>query len=495
MGDKLITTNELCLAFHGKIGYSLLIMKKVDMFIEKYHMLEHGDRVIAGISGGADSVCLLFVLLEIREKLGIEIISVHVNHGIRGDSAKKDEQFVQALCREYQVEYIVYHENVESIAKKRKQSVEEAGRFVRREAFEKTCFLYGGTKIAMAHHQNDNAETLLMNLARGTGLKGLGGIQPVAGRMIRPLLCLSRKEIEEYVEAIGCGFCQDETNDEDEYTRNRLRHQVVPILEEQVNSQTVRHMNETMGQIRVLQDYMEIQTAEAYRNCVTELHNKAIGIKTEEYEKQHQALKGLLIQRVLSKLAGAERDITSTHVEAISELFYRQTGKSRNLPYGIVASREYDQVVLRKNQGQVVEQWQPNRLNVPGILHIPEANLSICCTIQEKAEDFSIKHVPQKPYTKWFDYDIIKGNLFVRARKSGDSIVIDKAGKRQKLKSYFVNEKIPSADRNLIPLIADDEQIIWILGYRMSSAYQVSEKTRQILEIKVTEGKNDVREN
>lgn len=475
-------------------------MKKVDMYIEKYHMLTGKDRVIAGISGGADSVCLLFVLLGLRERLGMDFVAVHVNHGIRGEHAYRDERFVEQLCKKYSVPYEVYHENVESFAKKRKQSVEEAGRTVRREAFEKALVLHGGTKIAMAHHQNDNAETLLLNLSRGTGLKGLGGIRPVAGNIIRPLLCLSRKEIEAYVDGLGCGFCQDETNDGDEYTRNRLRHQVIPFLEQQVNRQAVRHMNETMEQICLLQDYMENQVAAAYERTVEEYPDGSLGIKTAEYDKLHPTVGGLLLREALSKIAGGERDITAAHIEAMSQLFKKQTGRSRNLPYCVVAFRDYDKVILRKKRiekgaDQEENGFCPMKLQIPGITKVPGMDLTISCRIWEKNNGFSMEDVPQKTYTKWFDYDIIKDSLIIRPRQSGDSIAIDKAGKRQKIKSFYINEKIPSASRGLIPLVADGRQILWILGYRMSSAYQVTKQTHRILEINVTEEKEHVRDN
>lgn len=471
------------------------MMKKAQTFIEKYHMLKNGDRVIAGISGGADSVCLLFVLLELRKTYDIDVVAVHVNHGIRGETAERDEKFVQELCRIHNIRCEVYHENAELTAKKRKQSLEEAGREIRREAFVQTLERYGGTRIAMAHHQNDNAETLLMNLVRGTGLKGLGGIQPVAGNIIRPLLGLSRKEIEVYVGEIGCGFCQDETNAQDVYTRNRLRHQVIPVLEEKVNPQAVRHMNEAMEQILGIQDYMCEQTESAYVACVTELPQGAVRIIKAEYDSLHGVLKGLLIRKCLAKEAGSERNITFSHIEAVRELFDKQCGRSRNLPYSVRAIRDYDGVVMTKAPPLQTKGFPAVTLEVPGITRIPKLNLTICCRILKKPEDFSVKHVPQKAYTKWFDYDIIKGRLFLRCRQSGDDIVIDKGGGRQKLKAYFINKKIPREKRDGIGLLADEEQILWVVGYRMSNAFQITGQTRRILEIKVTEEKGDGRKN
>ena len=162
----------------------------MEKFIRKHGMIGKGDVVIAGVSGGADSVCLLFVLCALRETLGFRVKTCHVNHGLRGAEADEDEEYVRRLCRELEVPCRFFHENVELIAAKRKQSPEEAGRMVRREAFLAMCREDGGTKIATAHHRDDNAETVLLNMARGTGLKGLGGIRPMAGRWIRPLLSL-----------------------------------------------------------------------------------------------------------------------------------------------------------------------------------------------------------------------------------------------------------------------------------------------------------------
>ncbi|MGC4018721.1 MAG: tRNA lysidine(34) synthetase TilS [Muricomes sp.] len=366
---------------------------------------------------------------------------------------------------------------------------------VRRESFEKTFEKYQGTKIAVAHHQNDNAETLLMNLARGTGLKGLGGIRPVNKNIIRPLLCLNRSEIEKYLQEKGCTYCEDETNEEDAYTRNRLRHFVIPVLEEQVNCQAVRHMNETMEHIRQVWDYMEMQTERAYQSCVSEAPGGNMIIKEAEFHRQPEVLQGLLVRTCLARAAGSERNITMTHVEAVAELFCRQPGRSLNLPYSLKAVRNYEGVVLKKAEKPREEGFCPRELKIPGITVIPELNLKICCNILEKPGDFSVKHVPQKAYTKWFDYDIIEGSLIVRTRHSKDSIVIDRAGRSQKIKSYFINEKIPAEIRGGLPLITDGSKVVWILGHRMSSAYQVTGQTSRILEIKVTEEKTYVGSN
>lgn len=469
------------------------MMNKIKKFIEKYNMITTGDRIIAGISGGADSICLLFVLLKLREESGIEFAAVHVNHGLRGESAKRDEEFVEGLCRQHHIICMTFHENVELISRKRKQSVEEAGRDVRKAAFEKGLQEFQGNKIALAHHQNDNAETILMNLARGTGLRGLGGIRPVNGNIIRPLLCLNRNEIEKFLSEGTISYCQDETNAKDEYTRNRIRHFVIPVLEEQVNSQTVKHMYETAGMMWELQEYVDSQVDEAFEECVDCQKDGSLLIRNSAFEKLSLFIQKSLLYRCIALTAREGKNLSAVHVEAVLELFLKQTGRSRSLPYAICARREYGGVVLAK-EAAAARGFEARELQIPGMTEIPEYHLAICCEIFTKASDFSVKHIPENTYTKWFDYDIIKSSLDIRTRRAGDLVVIDKSGNRQKLKSYFVNEKVPGEVRDQVPVIAEGEKILWIVGYRMSSAYQVGDKTSTILQIKVMEEKEYVGE-
>lgn len=459
-------------------------MIRVEKYIQKTGMITAKDKVIAGISGGADSVCLFFVLLELKEKMGIEFVAVHVNHQLRETAADEDEHFVERLCKKYGIKLEIFHKDVVSIAKKRKQSFEEAGRAVRREAFEETLKKYHGTKIALAHHQNDNAETLLMNLARGTGLKGLCGIRPANGIYIRPLLCMSRSEIEEFLAARGELFCIDETNNDTVYTRNSLRHQVIPVLEEKVNTKAVRHMNETMEQLCELEEYMEKQAEAAWKLCVYEKEGGLL-LEKEHLYKQPILLRKILIRKCLEKLDGGLRDIGQIHVLQVLELFEKQSGRHLDLPKKICAVRRYEGVFLSMKQKKNQTEWSQELL-IPGVNRIPEKNIVLTCSIFFKEDDFSVKNIPQKNYTKWFDYDIIKSSLCVRTKKSGDRIIINK-GQSKKLKSWFINEKIPAESRDDILLLADGEQILWIIGYRMSSGYQITEQTKRILQVEITE--------
>lgn len=476
-------------------------MKRIEKFIQKYHMLTCGDRVIAGVSGGADSVCLFLMLLELRKKIGFDLIAVHVHHGLRGEAADQDQQFVEALCEQHRIPLEIFRVNLESIAKKRKQSLEEAGRMVRREAFDSVCKKYGGNKIALAHHQNDNAETLLWNLSRGTGLDGLGGIRPVNGKFIRPLLCMNRKEIEEYLAKRKQSYCIDETNAGTDYTRNKLRHLVLPILEEQVNSAAVRHMNETMEQIWELQEYMQEQVEDAYQECVQEHFEKAcwIQIQQKSFETFPELIKKMVIRKGMEQVGGKKRDLSHKHVDVMMELMNKQVGRTLDLPYEMHAKRNYEGIRLEKQRtysfgeekkAEIMQECMVE-LNIPGETILADRNLKLRCKILEKPKNLSIKDIPQKIYTKWFDYGIIKSSLYIRTRQAGDIIVIDEKGHQKKLKNWFVDEKIPKEVRDSQLLLAENNEILWVLGHRMSQAYQVKQSTKWILQIEVETYKSD----
>lgn len=456
---------------------------------------------MAGISGGADSVCLFLMLLELREKIGFDLIVVHVHHGLRGEAADQDQQFVEALCEQHRIPLEIFRVNLESIAKKRKQSLEEAGRMVRREAFDSVCKKYGGNKIALAHHQNDNAETLLWNLSRGTGLDGLGGIRPVNGKFIRPLLCMNRKEIEEYLAKRKQSYCIDETNAGTDYTRNKLRHLVLPILEEQVNSAAVRHMNETMEQIWELQEYMQEQVEAAYQECVQEHFEKAcwIQIQQKSFETFPELIKKMVIRKGMEQVGGKKRDLSHKHVDVMMELMNKQVGRTLDLPYEMHAKRNYEGIRLEKQRTYLsgeekkaeIMQECMSELNIPGETILADRNLKLRCKILEKPKNLSIKDIPQKIYTKWFDYGIIKSSLYIRTRQAGDTIVIDEKGHQKKLKNWFVDEKIPKEVRDSQLLLAENNEILWVLGHRMSQAYQVKQSTKWILQIEVETYKSD----
>ena len=463
------------------------MFEKVKSYIEKWNMLEKKDCVIVGVSGGADSICLLLVLLKLREIMGFRMIAVHVNHGIRGKEADADEAYVKEICEKRAVPFENYFADVELIAKNRKQSTEEAGREVRREFFEQAMQKYSGTKIALAHHQNDNAETFFINLARGTGIKGLAGIAPVKGNVIRPLLCLKREEIEEFLEEEGIYYCVDGTNAMDVYTRNRVRNHVLPYMQEQMNAKIVEHMNETMEQIRDVQDFLDEQVCVHWSQTVIEDEDEYT-ILADKYEGVPKALRPLLLKKALVQLCKREKDLEAVHLRQLEELFEKQVGRKVDLPYRMEGKRVYQGIRLclkevAEERNEVEAYFHPEQQKADFRIADKQISCRITCENLEKNN------------TKRFNCDIIENDICIRTRRQGDYITIHSDGRTQKIKSYFINEKIPQEERDKILLVADGSHILWIVGYRTNPIYEVNMHTKRILEIQIDEVEKNGREN
>ena len=459
------------------------MFEKIKNYAKAHNMIKKEDCIIVGVSGGADSVCLLFVLLELQKEEGFHLVAVHVNHGLRGDEAARDEEFVKRICEENQVKCICFYEDVELLAKKWKQSTEEAGRNFRRACFEKVMQENKGTKIALAHHKNDSAETFLLNLARGTGLKGLGGISPVQGHYIRPLLCVERSDIESYVEEKGISYCTDETNAGDDYARNRVRNHVIPFMEEALNEKTVAHMDETMGYLREVQNFLEEQ-ADEYENTCVSWGGKTVTLNKEAFLKVPNVVRPLILKRMLAKIAGKEKDLEAIHVKTLDELLEKQVGKKVDLPYGMEARRCYEGLLLCKKNEKVNDTKQETFFT-PEQQKYQFGEYHITCRLIDKRE---IENNREKGGTEWFDYGIMDTGISFRSRQPGDYITIHDDGRTQKLKAFFINEKVPQEERDDILLITVGSHVLWACGYRRGCAYKITEHTQQVLEIKVDKG-------
>ena len=484
--------------------------EKVFSFMEEHHMLKANDRIVAGISGGADSVCLLFVLLEYRKRMPISLAVVHVNHGIRAEAAE-DARYVEELCRTCELPFYSFSVDVRELAEREKCSEEEAGRNARYQAFAQAAMDFHADKIAVAHNCNDRSETMLFHLFRGSGMKGLSSIRPVRENIIRPILCLERKEVEAYLSDRGISYCQDATNEKDDYTRNRIRHHILPYAEEEIVSGCVFHMAQTADMLSETEDYLEQQTETAMQDCVQGILPRdadgsagdfeqfgQIEIDIAAFLRQHKVIRQRILYKAVISLTASGKDISYVHIRELLTLFTEQGNRSVNLPFGVVGRRQYEKVILECRRAG---RKQPEKKGLCGKkIELPDCGSAFFCKIpldenrelelQLLSSEIILTDFPTNQYTKWFDYDKIINYLELRTRRTGDYLTI--AGKdgrlsHKSLKDYMITEKIPRNDREQIPLIADGQHVIWLIGYRISEYYKISGNTKNILQIQLIE--------
>lgn len=466
--------------------------RSVSAYIKKMHMIESGDTVIVGLSGGADSVCLFRVLLALRQELGFAIEAVHVNHCLR-DSAARDEAFVRELCRKEDVVLHSYSVDVQSIASREGMTLEEAGRHARYECFSNAMQKSGAGKVAVAHHKNDQAETLLFHLGRGAGIDGMTGMRPVREHVIRPLLCANRGQIEEYLADLGQSYVTDETNDSTEYSRNRLRHEVIPVLEEICPRATehIAAVGETMAE---LSDYLQEQIQTAVRDCVdlTERESGIIRLSCDEFFKLHEYLQGETIRECMCLLAGSKKDISRTHVESVKRLAELQVGRKTDLPYDMEVEKSYGIMIFsKKGCMETVERSIPDfcvELSVQALENGVRVQLPDGKTMSLRTFAYDpVTEIPTKAYTKWLDYDKMNKPIVIRTVRENDFFYFDYKNKKY-VKDYMVNEKIPRAERRSSIVVADGNHMLYFVGKRISNGVLVDRTTKKILEITVTGG-------
>lgn len=482
------------------------MLRTIKNYMNENNMITKGDRIVLGVSGGADSVCLFHVLLQVAPVFDLSLFVVHVNHGIRGEEAEEDEAFVKKLCENAKIPFWAVKVDIPAIAKEEGLSEEEAGRKVRYEAFYRCLEKNKCNKIAIAHNKNDNAETMLFHLFRGSGIKGLTGISPKRDVIIRPLLCVTRREIEVYLNQQKVSFRIDRTNLTEDYSRNKIRHRILTYAQEEINTKTIEHMAHTANQLRLMENYLEKNVDLAYNRIVIRNKDGSFQMNVKELQKEERIIQQGIIRNVFYQLANQLKDIDAVHIDLVLGLLTKEVGKRLHLPYGIQAEKGYEHITMSnhgyKNNDDVSNTILKEEkivgygyeLKIPGNTYIPEINHRIQTRIIKYKKNLII---PQDGYTKWFDYDKINNTVIIRTRNSGDYIQIASQGSnsfesktqtsRKKIKSLFIDEKVPREERDFVPLVADGDHIMWVIGGRISEAYKINEETQAILEISLME--------
>lgn len=412
-----------------------MIINKIRKFVADNALFDKGDTVLVGLSGGADSVCLTHALHTLKKQLGIEVYTAHVNHGIRGEEANRDAEFARLFSEFLGIKYYTVNLNIPKIAQKNGISEETAGRIARYDFFRKISEEHNITKIATAHNLNDNAETLLMNFMRGSTIKGMSGIPLKRGNIVRPILGLTRAEIEQYCAENNLGYVTDSTNSETLYTRNKIRHILLPLIESEFNPSFVTTSAE--NSVLTAQDsaYIDKQTEIAF-NCVVK--NGIAGIN--ELKTLDNAILRRVITRMINAAAETSDDIRSIYVHDVIGLLDKNSGASVNLPRDVIARTEYGRLVVSK----AVKEAKPFEYALKeGATIIPELRKSVIVGRANTRDKEDAIYISAG----------LCDRLTIRNRREGDVFMPYGMNGSKKVKEYFINNKIPRAERTFVPII------------------------------------------
>ena len=444
-------------------------MKKIEdkilSVIEKHRMLSCGDTVVVAVSGGADSMCLLHFFNKISSKMQLNIICAHVNHSIRGAEADSDEEFVRWFCEENKINAVFAHYNVPKIAKASGESEEQCGRRLRYEFFSSIA---DNAKIATAHNLNDSAETFIFNFTRGTGLKGLTGIPPVRDNIIRPLCECTREEIEQYLSDEFVSFVTDSTNLSDEYTRNKIRHNILPVLNE-INPGFFSVFSKCVSVLSDSERYIEEKTAEAFIKT-----KKNIQFSIDDILLLDKVIRDRLLIKIAEFFGASE--VSFRHIEIISS--FLSTGGALMLSENvtIVSDGKFLYKADEKlPEISIYEKYDKAKCEYD----FPGCTLTVETVDKNTIKNYNSRQLCLSGYA---DSEKIE-NSFFRTRKDGDRFRYKNAEHSKSLKNLFKENNISVSDRWGIPMLADDEYIFWIDGVGVSDYAAIDENTENIVKI------------
>ncbi len=430
------------------------IIEKVKKSIEEHGLISFRDSILVGLSGGADSVCLTHILYTLGKEMDLNIAAAHLNHNIRGAEAQRDEDFARAFSESLGIPCFIKTADVIGYAKTNGMSVEMAGREKRYAFFGNMATEHGFDKIATAHNRNDNAETILMNFMRGSSLAGLSGIPYIRGNVIRPVLDLTRAEIEEYCRNHNLEYITDSTNSENEYTRNKIRHFIIPNIEEQFNKNFVNTVSRNGEIIKAEDNYINQATDAFFLSAVN-----GNEMNLTMLCKQHTAIKRRAIKRFIAQSVG-RNDISSDFIEdALSMISKGRSGKEVSLPNGYAARLEYDRLVAVKQEN--IKDYE-YKAEIGKKIKIPEYGVEI---LIERAKG------KQKDDARYFS-NVNESDIVIRNRRFGDVFYPCGMDGRKKLKKFFADEKIPVSERNKIPIITFGGEIGYIVGLRSDKRFK-----------------------
>jgi len=455
-------------------------LKKVRDTISRYQMINPKDRIVVGVSGGPDSVCLLDILNELRNELGIELIVAHFNHGLRPEEDGEETRFVESMALSL---------NLPFETKKAGPYMQETGSLEEKARHARYCFFdevndkFSARKIATGHTLNDQAETVLMRLLRGSGTSGLAGIPPVrGGRIIRPLINLTRDEVLSYVELRGLKFITDSSNRETHFLRNSIRLEVLPQLME-IQPRVIELLGQTAEIMKRDDEWMEAEAAAWMEKAAEISEDFRVQIPLSGFNQLPEALQFRIVRHALMISSGTLRRISLRHVEDVISLVTGEKPQAQiHLPNGLVVERTYDILIFYVGVKEASSEYSYS-LDGPGTFRLETQGYTVSVREIEKKE---FSDIPTSPWTAFLNGDRMTYPLEIRNFRPGDRFIPFGMSGHKKLKDLFIERKIPLEDRIRMPILTNNDKPIWVCGIRIDDRYKVTDETKQVIRVQMT---------
>ncbi len=455
----------------------------VEKTIRRYRMLTPGDTVLAGVSGGPDSVALLHLLAAIAQKWSIRLVAAYLNHKLRRE-AEQEANFVADLSARLSIPCEIGSEDVARYRSLRHISVQQAAREIRYRFYNETAVKHSARKIALGHHSDDNAESVLIHFLRGSGPLGLSGIPPVRdNKFIRPLIDMTRKEIISFLDQNRIEYLTDESNKSFKYLRNRIRHELIPGLKANYNPNIVRQLHHLSAILREEEDFWETAVIPTFQDLTIKKGADFIGLDLEGLRQLHPALRKRVIRKGVATIKGDLKRIEFKHIEAIEKLIISlKPSVSFDLPGRVCVTREPETLLFYSHRpGDITPQCYTIH-DIEEEVYIRQIDavlrLSVC-------EPSAALLAEAGPSCVFLDLDTIQFPLIVRNFVPGDRFRPLGMSGTKKVKDFFIDEKVPIRVRKLCPIVLSEGAVIWIGGYRLSELVKITSQTRKVLKLEL----------
>jgi len=463
-----------------------MLLEQVRRTIDRYRLLDKGDRLVIGVSAGVDSMVLLHLLSAYRQEFDLSLIVAHVNHGLRPEESEKEMELVKKESERLGFTFEYGQFNVKEFQKVGGISLQDAARRIRFHFFNVLLQKYNANKIALGHHADDQVETVLLRLMRGSGLKGLKGMLPIReGRVIRPLLEVWRREIESFAEEMKIPYLLDSSNLKKNYLRNQLRLSLIPLIEKEYQPNFKKIVLKTSTILREENDYLERETEESYQKIVRE-GKETLSFRFSEYQSLHPAIQWRIIQKMLRRIYTGEMILEEREWLEVSQIYKKLEQPSPSflleLPHGVCLEKRYDLVLMKKEWVKQIPPFEVELIS-PGRTYIEEIEKEVM--IEETSRNDKFKDLYGLPNVVLLDYQNLQFPLKIRNFRPGDRFQPLGVKGTQKLKEFFIDHKIPKFERPRIPLLISGEMIAWVVGYRIDERVKITENTQKVLKVKV----------